>query len=183
MPRSAFPALEGAAAPSIVELKALYDEMAQPLRRALTRLTHPGCDVDDLLQEVFVVALRRPDQLLAAMSPKAWLYGVAVRVASTARTRHRVRSFLGLDSAAELAADDAAGPFASVARSEARAKVHRALDSLSGKRREALVLFELEGLTGPEIADALEIPLKTVWTRLHHARKDFEQRLTQEGRE
>jgi len=188
MPSPAFSAVAPAAAPAsqlpgIVELKALYDELAQPLRRALARLSFPGCDVDDLLQEVFVVALKRPDQLLTATSPKAWLYGVAARVASSARTRHRVRTFLGLESAAELAADDSGGPFAAVARTEAHARVHRALDALSGKRREALVLFELEGLTGPEISEALGIPVKTVWTRLHHARKDFEQRLSQEGRE
>src|SRR5688500_10016953 len=125
------------AAPNLIELKALYDELAQPLRRALSRLASPGCDVDDLLQEVFIVALKRPDQLLTAQSPKAWLYGVAARVASSARTRQRLRSFLGLDSADHLAADDSAGPFASVTRTEARQKVHRALDTLSGKRREA----------------------------------------------
>ena len=49
--------------------------------------------------------------------------------------------------------------------------------------REVFVLFELEGLSGPEISEALGIPLKTVWTRLHHARKDFEQRLAQEPQE
>ncbi|MBL8952954.1 MAG: RNA polymerase sigma factor [Myxococcaceae bacterium] len=183
MTSPAFSPAATAAASSLTELKSLYDEMAQPLRRALARLAGPGCDADDLLQEVFVVALKRPEQVLAAVSPKAWLYGVAVRVAAGARTRRRFRSFLGLESAGEVAADDAAGPFAAVTRIEARAKVHKALDALSGKRREALVLFELEGLTGPEISEALDIPIKTVWTRLHHARKDFEHRLKQEGRE
>lgn len=182
MPSPAFSPAMTAAAPSVVELKTLYDEMAQPLRRALSRLAWQGADVDDLLQEVFVVALKRPDQLLTANSPKAWLYGVAVRVASAARTRHRFKSFLGLESADHVQ-DDKAGPYESAVSAQTRAKVHRALDALSGKRREALILFELEGLSGPEISEALGIPLKTVWTRLHHARKDFEQRLTPEGRE
>ena len=183
MESRAFSPTSTTAPPSVAELRTLYDEMAQPLRRALSRLTWRGCDVDDLLQETFVVALKRPDQLLTAHSPKAWLYGVAVRVASAARTRHRLKSFLGLENAGDVATDDDASPFASVTRREAKAKVHRALDGLSGKRRDALVLFELEGLSGPEISEALGIPLKTVWTRLHHARKDFEQRLHQEGRE
>ncbi len=181
MPSPAFSASASAASTNVSDLKSLYDEMAEPLRRALSRLAFRGADVDDLLQEVFVVALRRPDQLLTAQSPKAWLYGVAVRVAAAARTRHRVRSFLGLDSASQLA-DDARGPHESAEAAETRKQVHHALDQLSGKRREALILFELEGLSGPEISEALGIPLKTVWTRLHHARKDFEQRLTQEGR-
>lgn len=158
---------------ALAEVKGLYDELAQPLRRALSRLAWRGADVDDLLQEVFIVALKRPEPLLTAQSPKAWLYGVAVKVASAARTRHRFRSFLGLEGAEELA-DENAGPFDAAARNEAKATVHRALAQLSAKRREALVLFELEGLSGPEIALALDIPLKTVWTRLFHARKDLE---------
>ena len=182
MTRPAFSEAAPPAAASVTELKGLYDELAQPLRRALSRLTWPGADVDDLLQEVFIVALKRPDQLLTAHSPRAWLYGVATRVAAAARTRHRFRSFLGLDDADHVA-DERQGPFDAAASAETKARVHRALDTLSGKRREALILFELEGLTGPEIAEALGIPLKTVWTRLHHARKDFEQRLTQGGRE
>jgi DNA-directed RNA polymerase specialized sigma24 family protein len=43
------------------------------------------------------------------------------------------------------------------------------------------VLYELEGLTGPEIAQALGCPLKTVWTRLHHARKEFEKAVKRHG--
>jgi RNA polymerase sigma-70 factor (ECF subfamily) len=48
---------------------------------------------------------------------------------------------------------------------------------MGAKKREALVLFELEGLSGQEIALALGVPLKTVWTRLHHARRELEEKL------
>jgi RNA polymerase sigma-70 factor, ECF subfamily len=44
---------------------------------------------------------------------------------------------------------------------------------MSEKRRAAFILFEIEGYSGEEIARIHGIPLKTVWTRLHHARKDF----------
>jgi RNA polymerase sigma-70 factor (ECF subfamily) len=44
---------------------------------------------------------------------------------------------------------------------------------MSEKRRTTLVLFEIEGYSGEEIARIQDIPLATVWTRLHHARKDF----------
>lgn len=162
----------------VAEVRRLYDDTAQTLRRVLLRLTWVGCDVDDLLQEVFVVALRRSGSLLSAQSPRAWLYGVVVKVASAARTKHRLREFLGLNAAEDVPSHD--GPFESVERKEASRRVHRALERLSAIRREALVLYELEGLTGPEIAAALGIPLKTVWTRLHHARKDFEAQLRRE---
>lgn len=167
------------ASDDVAQVRQLYDETAVALRRALSRLTWPECDVDDLLQEVFVVALRRSGALLAAESPRGWLYGVAVKVAAGARARHRVRNFFGLGEAAEVAQDD--GPFESVERAEAAKRVQRALSRLSAIRREALVLYELEGLSGQEIAAALRIPLKTVWTRLHHARRDFEEGLRREN--
>ncbi len=161
------------------EVRALYTEHAQSLRDGLRRLTWPGCDVDDLLQEVFVVVIRRPQPLLLAQSPKAWLYGVAVKVAASARRKHRVRELLRMEEAA-VTAPVASPQFDPEARATAAA-VHRALARLSGKKREVLVLFELQGLSGPEIADALRCPLKTVWTRLHHARKDFEEQMVRHG--
>jgi RNA polymerase sigma-70 factor (ECF subfamily) len=161
------------------EVRALYTEHAESLRMGIRRLTWPGCDVDDLLQEVFVVVIRNPRPLLLAESPKAWLYGVAVKVASSARRKHRVRELLRLDAAA-VTAPVASAQFDLEARATAAA-VHRALGKISSKKREVLVLFELQGLTGPEIADALGCPLKTVWTRLHHARKDFEEQMVRHG--
>ena len=59
-------------------------------------------------------------------------------------------------------------------RMDAAATVERALSKLSQKKREVLVLFELEGLSGDEIAVALGCPVPTVFTRLHHARKELE---------
>jgi len=47
------------------------------------------------------------------------------------------------------------------------------LDRMSDKRRATLVLYEIEGYSGQEIATLHGVPVKTVWTRLHHARKDL----------
>lgn len=161
------------------EVRALYCEHAKALRTGLAGLTWPGCDVDDLLHEVFVVAIRRPRLVLLAESPRAWLYGVAAKVAASARRKHRVRELFRLEAGAATAPVRSA-QFDVEARATAAA-VHRVLGQLSSKKREVLVLFELEGLTGPEIAAALGCPLKTVWTRLHHARKDFEELMVRHG--
>jgi RNA polymerase sigma-70 factor (ECF subfamily) len=158
-------------ADAVAELRVLYLEHASGLATALRRVTWPGCDVDDLLQEVFVVAIRRPQAVLLATSPKAWLYGIAMRVASGARRKRRVRDFFGLISA----------PSAMEARLESAEVVQQALSKLSARKRDVLVLFEMQGLTGPEIAQALGCPLKTVWTRLHHARKEFERQVRRHG--
>jgi RNA polymerase sigma-70 factor (ECF subfamily) len=159
-------------ADALEEVRALYLEHAEGLASALRRLTWPGCDYEDLMQEIFVIAIRRQRQLLLATSQKAWLYGVALKVAATARRSHRVRSLFGL---ARIA------PTEPTEQLEAVQSVHRALAGLAPKKREVLVLFELEGLTGPEIAQALGCPLKTVWTRLHHARKEFERAVKRHG--
>jgi RNA polymerase sigma-70 factor (ECF subfamily) len=152
------------------EVCMLYATHARALRSGLRRLSWPGCDVDDLLHEVFVIALRRPQAVLLAGSRRAWLYGVAVRVAAAARRKHRFRRLLGLDAAEEVQA-----PHEDLdARLDAARRVERALSKLSPRKREVLVLFELQGLSGEEIAAALKCPAPTVFTRLHHARRDLE---------
>ncbi len=153
-------------------VRSLYEEHGPRVASLLRRLTWAGCDVEDLLQEVFVVAIHRAADLPTVRSPRAWLFGVAAKVAGRARSRRQLRTFFGFF-------DEEARPHD--ARLEALQLVHRCLDGLSPKKREVLVLFELEGLSGPEIAEALGCPLKTVWTRLHHARRELEVEVARHG--
>jgi len=64
-------------------------------------------------------------------------------------------------------------PIAALETREKQRVLELLLSKMSEKRRVAFVLFEIEGYGGEEIADILDIPINTVWTRLHHARKDF----------
>jgi RNA polymerase sigma-70 factor (ECF subfamily) len=152
-------------------LRSLYRDTAPWLRTTLTRLTWPAAPVDDFLHDVFIVALRRRAELLRADSGRAWLYGITVKVASDKRRRHALWSFVGLDAAGLPAA--ASRPHDDLERAQAEALLHRGLSQLSAVKREVFVLFELDGLTGPEIAQALGVPLTTVWNRLHHARREL----------
>jgi RNA polymerase sigma-70 factor (ECF subfamily) len=148
-----------------------YRDVAPWLRTTLQRLTWPGADVEDMLHDVFVVALRRRTALATAGSPRAWLYGVAVKVASDRRRRHALWSFLGLDEAPELAG--ARGQHEALEQAQAEALLQRGLAQLTANKREVFVLFELDELSGQEIAEALGCPLSTVWNRLHQARKEL----------
>lgn len=159
----------GDAKGSLADVRRLYSTHAPELRLALNRLAGNGVDCDDLLQEVFVVAIRKMSDLALARSEKAWLYGVAVKLAAGQRRRHRIRSWLGLDDAPELTS--AESPARTLEQKEASKLLQQALDSLPAAKRDVLVLFELQGLTGDEVAAALDIPVATVWTRLFHARK------------
>lgn len=156
------------------DIRRLYEAHAAEVRQLLGRLA-PGLDADDLLQEVFIVAISRADRLFAAASPRAWLFGLAIKLAATRARTARLRRFFGLEAAAHVPAVDA--PSRTVEQRQAQQAVARALESLSAAKREAFVLFELQGLSGEEVAEALGIPLKTVWTRLHHARREVTQAL------
>lgn len=166
------------------DIRGLYMAHAAELRQAISRLA-PELDPDDLLQEVFLVVLRRPQELVRAEVPRAWLYGIAVKLTGTRRRTARARRFFGLEAATSKAtAVDA--PSRTLEQRDAQRRVAQALESVSTARREAFVLFELQGLSGEEVAVALQVPLKTVWTRLFHARKDvcaaLERQLLQESR-
>lgn len=162
-------------------VQGLYVAHASNVRQALGRLA-PELDADDLLHEVFVVAVRKCDEVSAAESPRAWLYGVAVKLAASRRRTSRVRRFFGLETLAAHTAVDA--PSRTAEQHEAQQLVAVAMKTLTAAKRDVLVLYELEGLSGEEIALALRIPLKTVWTRLFHARREFASalhRLDEEG--
>lgn len=153
-------------------LHGVYCAHAPQVRAALSRLVGPGIEPDDLLHEVFLIALakeallRRPE---FAVGP--WLYGVATKVALAARRKRKLRSWLGLEVAAELPSSDESHRGAE--QKDAQRLVYAALERLTAKKRDVFVLYELQGLTGEEIAEALQLNLKTVWSRLLHARHEF----------
>lgn len=154
----------------VEQIRSLYLSHGAGLRQALARLA-PELDADDLLQELFLIALSKTSQLSRAATPHAWLYGVAVKLAFSRRRTARLRRFFRLSEAEHAAVVDS--PSRSLEQRDAQQRVGRALESLTLAKREVFVLFELQGLTGEDIAAALRIPLKTVWTRLFHARKEM----------
>lgn len=129
-------------------------------------------DVDDISQEVFLVVRRKLAQFSGPSLP-AWLYGITRRTVSDYRRRAWVRRLLGGSRVSEDSSEPqltAADPYE---RIEAQRILGDVLAKLSPIRRAAFILFEIEGYSGEEIAELEQIPLATVYTRLHHARRDF----------
>lgn len=157
------------------DVRLLYLEHAPALRLTLARLAGSTLDPDDLLQEVFELALRKSADLGRADSRKAWLCGVAVRVATTRRRTARLLNFLGIKEVEHYPSPES--PQRTLEQRDASVRVQRVLGALSEAKRTVFVLFEQQGFSGEEIAQALSIPLKTVWTRLFHARREFEKEL------
>ncbi len=147
------------------------------VRRAVARAVGPSdADIDDLVQDVFLIAMDKLHTYDRRCRISTWLYGIAWRVASQHRRWRKVRSWLPLRDDESPHEGPAVNPEAEAAGQQSRREVYDILERLSEKKRQVLILYELEGYTGPEIAEIVGCKEATVWTRLHHARKDFRAR-------
>lgn len=137
-------------------------------------------DARDAAQETFIAAWRRIRELRDPDRFDAWLQRIAVnaaRMTLRARGRRRVREIPAGDIAALAVAADRATP----ERSDADV-LGVALDRIPTDQRTILVLHHLEGHGVAELAEILEIPVGTVKSRLHTARRALEGALATEGR-
>ncbi len=165
-------ATSGAAAMVSLDAGSLFDVHAAWVHRVAQRLTSSGAAADDVVQEVFLLAHRRRDELDDRLGIRTWLYRATVNVA-----RHSLRSgrrYVGaMDRASAEPMPRAASPEESLLRRQNAMLVRACVASLSDACREVFVLYELERMEGSEIAEILEIPLNTVWSRLRLARTAF----------
>lgn len=143
--------------------------------RLLRRLGLGEGDADDAAQQVFLAASGR----LSAVEPareRPFLYGVALNVGARARRSLGRRREEPLEAAGERAARE---PNAEqvLEQREARALLDQLLDEMPEDLRVVFVLFELEELSTPEIAEVCAIPVGTAASRLRRAREDFEERV------
>ncbi len=167
----------------MTEFRSLYDDHVAFVWRNLRRLGVAPADVEDRVQEVFVVAHRR----LATYEerghgPRAWLFQIVLRVASEWR-RHRRRHPEDVDGglAQDLEPVEADQP-EMIERREALDQLDVALATLDVEKRAVLVLHEIEEMTAPEIAESLALPVNTVYSRLRVARQQLETALRSEDR-
>jgi RNA polymerase sigma-70 factor, ECF subfamily len=139
--------------------------------RSLRRLGVREEDAPDAAQEVFIVVHRKLPEFAGHSKLTTWLYGICFRIASE-RRRARPRPQPSAQDAAALVTPPA-DPGAAAERHEGLALLERILDRMPDEQRAVFCLFELEGMTGEEIAEALEIPLGTAYSRLRLARAAF----------
>ncbi|HVY49388.1 MAG TPA: sigma-70 family RNA polymerase sigma factor [Minicystis sp.] len=157
----------------------VYEEHFDFVWRAVRQLGVAAASLDDAAQDVFVVAYRRLGDFDGRATVRAWLFGIAMRVASDYRRTVRRKG-----GAVELTPDLASArpsPQDDAETSESLRLFFRALDALDARQREVFVLAEVEQFTAPEAAAALGIPVNTVYSRLRAARLAFDAFLDAEG--
>ena len=162
--------------------RTLYETQLDFVWRNLRRLGVADSEAEDRAQEVFVVAHRRFDEFEdRGRGPRAWLFQIVLRVASDAR-RHRRRhpEFPDGGDAVERVSVEP-GQAEAMVRRDTLVRLDAALAVLDLDRRAVIVLHEIEEMTAPEIAQVLNIPLNTVYSRLRVAREKLEAALTRRG--
>ncbi|MBS2019704.1 MAG: RNA polymerase sigma factor [Deltaproteobacteria bacterium] len=146
------------------EFRRIFLEHFAFVCRSLQRLGVREADVEDVSQELFLAALRAFGEWDRSRPIKPWLFGFAFRFAANYRRLgwHRGRTLE--DSPVSPKVHD---------KLAAKITVSRALETLDDDKRAVLVMHDLEGMSAPEIGEALGIPLNTVYSRVRLARDAF----------
>ena len=149
-----------------VRLERIFNDHHATVWRALRRRGLPPDAAEDATQETFLLAAEKLADIRAG-SERAFLIGTAIRVAHSLG-RKTVRWALAEDMDQHLSNARNAGE-----AGEAVELCDRVLSQVDETLIEVFVLYELEGLTSPEIAELLQIPLGSVASRLRRAREQF----------
>lgn len=157
----------------------VYHEHVAFVWRSLRRLGVPESSLKDAVQDVFLVVHRRLADFVERAKITTWLFRISMRVARDYRRRAHVRRELYDDSTFDARPDPDADTEAALGRREDLVLFDAALAKLDLNQRAVFILFELENMTGEQIAEALEIPLGTVYSRLRLGRQAFKKAVLQ----
>ena len=151
-----------------------YLNSAYNLARWLTRNEH---DAEDIVQEVFLRALRSFNTFVPGRDPRAWLLAIVRNSCRTWQRQQRSHETTLIQEDSQPTEAAWSDPEALLIKNANSERIRQALEELPFEYREVLVLRELEELSYKEIADIAAIPLGTVMSRLSRARKELYSRL------
>jgi len=152
----------------------IYERHADFVWRCLRRQGVSDDDAPDAVQDVFLAVHRTLASFEGRSSVRTWLFTICRSVARDRRNRasrrHEVASLDAVGPEIDARADAAAR----LEHNSRLARLERILAAMEPEQRELLVLYEIEDMTGEEIAQALSLPLGTVYSRLQVARSAFQ---------
>lgn len=164
-----------AAQPRPQSVADVYREHGDFVWASLQRMGVRDADLQDQLQEVFVVVHRRLGDFEGRSALTTWLFGICLRVVAGYRRKLARRKEQGYETLPDVVDEgEERDPEQSAARQQARARLAKVLDDMDVDKRAVLVMFEVESLSCDEIAQMLAVPVGTIYSRLHAARAQFE---------
>jgi len=154
------------------DLDRLYETYEPSVERWVRRLAGPGADVEDLVHDVFLVALRRRHEFRGDAKVSTWLFRITERIVRKRIFRRRARGFLNLrfHDYANALAPASPTPLEELERRRQCALLYAALDRLPEKYRTPVIMFDIDGRSAAEVATLLGIKPNAVWVRVHRAR-------------
>lgn len=161
----------------MLSFDAIYQQYFAFVWSSARRLGIDRDALDDVVQEVFIVIHGRLHTLERPESLRSWIYGIVRRTVSGHHRAHRAKLASGARYASEGAthAERPPTPLELTEKASALEILSSLLAELDEPKREVFSLVELEEMSVPEVAEALEIPLNTAYSRLRAARIAFEE--------
>lgn len=171
-------------APTAIGTEALFRAHARFVASFLFRLGARGAQVDDLVQDVFLLAHGRGGYRPGAASPTTFLARLAFEAIHDMRRRDQRFALAHSEPLAAVAVGSAhESPSDALLLQRAARELQHALDAIEPERRAVFVLFELHGESCDAIAAAFDVKIGTVYSRLHAARGEFRSSLARLKRE
>jgi RNA polymerase sigma-70 factor (ECF subfamily) len=163
------------------KFREIYERWFDDVVGWLYALGAPMSETEDLAQEIFLVVRRKLGRFDGG-NLAGWLYRIAQLTVRDHRRRAWFRNLVLRRQEVDFSKmpHAASSPARSYETAETRHRFQMMVSKMSEKLRTTFVMFEVEGYSGEEIARIQDIPLGTVWTRLHRARKEFWKLVTEE---
>jgi RNA polymerase sigma-70 factor, ECF subfamily len=161
--------VEGLIERSPAAVAELFDRYAPLVRKMLIRTLGSVVDIDDVMQETFLVIIRRCKTLRKRAALTSFVVGVSLRVARNELRKRRVRRWIGLEDAAVVPMVPGHDPVAA----ETLRRFYAGLDRMDAGSRVLFVLRHVEGLELTELAEMSGCSLATVKRRLARSDQRF----------
>lgn len=166
---------------ALPDFDTLYDEYFGFVWTSARRLGVGTEAIDDVVQEVFIVIHAKLHTVRQPESLRSWIYGIVRRtVKSYRRAGQRRQSELSMPPEQSTVAARQRSPLELTEQTSQLELLSSLLAGLTEAKREVFILAEIEEMTVPEIAAALDVPLNTAYSRLRHARQEFEAALARQ---